>query len=221
MKKKLYILLAILIVVVYGAWYAYCHYYPMLLRRSASPASPDIVNTEYRFSDVNSTHLSAAKRNGIKPVSNRDNLQTESLTKIKSCNQYKVEHLTHSVPYLTPEAAKLLNEIGARFQQALKEEGLERHRIIVTSVLRTEEDVRQLQKVNGNASSKSAHQYATTFDITYVRFDRQSLWGKSATNKQLANILGEVLSQLHKERRCYIKYERKQCCFHITSKERR
>ena len=221
MKKKHCILLAILVVVVYGAWYAYCHYYPLLLRRSVSPASPDIVNTEYRFSDVNSSHLSVAKRNGIKPVSNRENLRTESLTKIKSCNQYKVEHLTHSVPYLTPEAAKLLNEIGARFQQELKEQGLERHRIIVTSVLRTEEDVRQLQKVNGNASKNSAHQYATTFDITYVRFDRQSLWGKSATNKQLANILGEVLRQLHKERRCYIKYERKQRCFHITLKEKR
>ena len=219
MKKKLYILLAILVVVVYGAWYAYCHYYPLLLRRSASSASPDIVNTEYRFSDVNSTHLSAAKKKGIKPVSNRDRLQMESLTTIESCDQYKVEHLTHSVPYLTPEAAKLLNEIGARFQQELKEQGLERHRIIVTSVLRTDEDVRQLQKVNGNAAKNSAHQFATTFDVTYVRFDRQSLWGKSATNKQLANILGEVLRQLHTERRCYIKYEHKQRCFHITSRK--
>ena len=73
---------------------------------------------------------------------------------------------------------------------------MEKHRIIVTSLLRTDDDVKRLRKVNGNAAANSAHQYATTFDITYVRYDRLSLFGKSATNKQLANILGKVLQQL-------------------------
>jgi len=215
-KRKHFILLAILIVVAYGGWYAYCHYYPLLSRETSGSTSADIVNAEYHFGDVNNTHLSAAKKHGIKPVSNRNNLRKKSLAKIESCDKYKVEHLTHSVPYLIPESADLLNEIASRFQNTLKKQGFRKHRIIVTSVLRTAEDVRELKKINDNASNNSAHQYATTFDITYIRFDRQSLWGKPATNKQLANILGEVLKEMRKEKRCHIKYERKQHCFHIT-----
>ena len=127
--------------------------------------------------------------------------------------------MTHSVPYLTEFSANLLKEIGTRFQQELKKQGIIKHRIIITSVLRTREDIGKLRKVNGNASGNSAHQYATTFDITYVRYDRQSIWGKSTKNEQLANILGKVLSELRNEGRCYIKYERKQRCFHITSRK--
>ena len=229
-KKRTLILFATLIVLSYGTWYAYCHYYPILLERAhqyyssltkrpLGSSSTDVVNSEYHFGDTNSTHLTVARRNGIKPVSERNNLQTKTLIKIESCDLYLVEHLTHSVPYLTHESANLLEEISIRFQKALKEQGFEKHRIIITSVLRTKEDVKRLREVNGNASDNSAHQYATTFDITYIRFDRQSLFGKNPNKKQLANILGEVLKQLRHEGRCYIKYERKQRCFHITSKK--
>ena len=211
-------IVGLLMVMAVGAWYAYRHVYPMLRRGTGGSTSHGIVNVEYRFGDVNSTHLSAAQRHGITPVANRKMLQTGSLERIKSCDRYKVDGLTHSVPYLTPASEDLLNEIGSRFQQAVKEQGFENHRIIVTSVLRTGEDVRRLRKVNGNASANSAHQYATTFDISYVRFERMSFDGKSVSNKQLANILGRVLKELRNEGRCYIKYERNQTCFHITSR---
>ncbi len=177
-----------------------------------------VVNSEYRFGDVNKTHLQAAQKNGIKPVANRKQLNTKSLIKIESCDTYMVESLTHSVAYLTPASANLLEEIGNRFQKELKEQGLEKHRIIVTSVLRTGEDVKRLQKTNSNATTNSAHQYATTFDITYIRFDRQSIFGNSPETDLLANALGKVLKQLRDEGRCYIKYEQNQHCFHITSK---
>ena len=159
------------------------------------------------------------QKNGIKPVSSRDELKTDKLVKIESCDEYMVERLTHSVPYLTKSTAELLSDIGTRFQKELKEQGFEKHRVIVTSVLRTGEDAKRLRKVNGNASKNSAHQYGTTFDITYVRYDRQSLFGKSASEKQLAKALGTVLKQLRNESYCYVKYERKQRCFHITSRK--
>ena len=203
---------------IFVVWYAYCHYFPILLNSSAKFTSADIVENEYRFADINNTHLSAARRVGIKPVANREQLETNTLSKIRSGNHYTVDCLTHSVPYLTPASAKLLDEIGTRFQKELQDAGFEKHRIIVTSILRTEEDVKALRKTNSNASKNSAHQYATTFDIAYTRFDRQSLFGKPANNKQLANILGHVLEQLRKEGLCYVKYERKRRCFHITSR---
>ena len=215
---KLAVVTAIMAVMAYGAWYAYCHFVPMLRDITSGSTSPGIVDAEYQFGDINSTHLTAAREHGITPAENRTALQTSSLEKVSSCSAYRVEHLTHSVPYLMPASKDLLNEIGSRFQQAVKEQGFENHRIIVTSVLRTGEDVRRLRKVNGNASANSAHQYATTFDISYTRFERMSLDGKPVSNKQLANILGRVLKELRNEGRCYIKYERNQTCFHITSR---
>ena len=202
---------------------AFCFGGYYLCLRLPSPhrgsTSADIVHSEYRFGDVNKTHLSAARKYGIKPVAERADIPTEDLIEIESCKQYLVGYMAHSSPYLTPGAAEQLDEIAVRFQTALKEQGLEKHRIIVTSILRTGSDVKRLREVNENASANSAHQYATTFDITYVRFDRQSLFGKAADNEKLANILGEALKQLRDEGRCYVKYETRQHCFHITSRK--
>lgn len=220
-KKKLLgstIIVTALIAIAIGTWYAYCHYYPLLMNRRGGSTSANIVDDMYRFNDINSTHLQAARQRGIKPISDKSRLNKEQLAKIESCNYYKVDRLTHSVPYLTSSTKELLEKVGERFQKSLKEQGLEKHRIIVTSMLRTDDDVNELRKVNGNAAANSAHQYATTFDITYVRFDRLSLIGKTATNKQLANILGSVLKHLRDEGLCYVKYERNQRCFHITSR---
>ena len=186
--------------------------------RKSGRVSTDIIKAEYHFGDVNKTHLKAAKKNGIKPIQTRNQIPTQSLVKIESCDRYAIDRLPHSVPYLTPSSVELLDEIGSRFQATLAELGLRKHRMIVTSVLRTRDDVRRLRKVNGNASANSAHQYATTFDITYARFERLSLKGEAANNMRLANILGNVLEQMRKENRCYVKYERRQRCFHITSR---
>lgn len=212
------VIVTALIAIAIGSWYVYCHYYPLLLNRRGGSTSANIVDNRYRFGDVNSTHLRAARQKGIRPVADKSRLNKERLAKIESGKYYKVDWLTHSVPYLTPSTKELLEMIGERFQKSLKEQGIEKHRIIVTSVLRTDDDVKELRKVNGNAAANSAHQYATTFDITYVRFDRLSLFGKSATNQQLANILGEVIKQLRDDGLCYVKYERNQRCFHISSR---
>lgn len=174
----------------------------------------------FHLADGNSTQLKAAQRYGLERTL-RDRSQvsdvTHRLVKIANCRYYRVDRLGHSVPYLTPEASDLLEIIGREFQKALKKSKLGTYRIIVTSVLRTEEDVRNLMKKNGNAVKKSTHQYATTFDITYSRFDHVS--GRAATQKQLKYLLGKVLSELRDKGRCYVMHEEKQPCFHITSRK--
>lgn len=173
------------------------------------------------FNDMNSTHLSSATKLGLKqPLKNRaeaDGVKS-SLVKISSNDYYKVDKLTHSIPYLTTGAAELLEMIGKNFQDSLKSKGLNPSRIIVTSVLRTQEDITRL-KISGNPnpSINSAHRYATTFDITYARFDKVSP-RKSAGKKTLKKVLGEVLHDLKKQKKCYVKYEVKQKCFHITTR---
>ncbi len=173
----------------------------------------------FHLSDGNSKQLGAAQRYGLgRTLKDRSQVDgvVDRLVKISDCRYYRVDRLTHSVPYLTPGASKLLETIGRDFQKALKKSKLGTYRFIVTSVLRTEEDVRRLMKKNGNAVKKSTHQYATTFDITYSRFDHVS--GKRATPKQLKYVLGKVLSNLRDKGRCYVMHERQQPCFHITSR---
>ena len=96
------------------------------------------------------------------------------------------------------------------------------NKIIVTSVLRTEDDVKRLRRRNGNASANSAHFYGTTFDVSWKRFkkveDEDGRPLQDVSSDTLKLVLSEVLRDLRKADKCYIKYELKQGCFHITTR---
>ncbi len=171
----------------------------------------------FSYHYVNPHQGKGAVKYGIEPLENRDALTRKvkrHLTHIEEGKYYTVDRLTHSVPYLTPDAADLLKDIGKDFQKSLRKHKKGNYKIIVTSALRTKEDVRKLMKVNSNAVSNSAHCRATTFDITYSRF--KYVDGKKVDTRQLKYLLGEVLDKLAKKGRCYVLYETKQTCFHIT-----
>lgn len=178
--------------------------------------------TSYRrtFGDLNDAHLSVAIRKGINPLETRvgaDTMHAE-LLRIVPNGYFAMDSLTHSIPYLVPSASVLLTKVGQNFQDSLKRKGLAPNRIIVTSVLRTKQDVKKLRRRNVNASLNSAHFYATTFDVSYRRFEPvDSLMGKEDSRK-LKMVLAEVLRDLRKKEWCYVKYEVKQGCFHITSR---
>ena len=180
----------------------------------------------YRFHDVNDTQIVAAQSFGIEPLRARtdiDSMLTSQLWMVETSNSFKVEKLTHSVLYLTPSAAQLLYTIATNFQDKLRNQGLAQYQIIVTSLLRTEDDVRHLMRVNRNAVKKSCHMYATTFDIAYNCFEKvdsmPDFEGNDATHRTLVNTLGETLKELRDSNRCYIKFERGQPCFHITTRQ--
>ena len=178
------------------------------------------------FNDQNGVQLKAAAQFGIKqPLKNRDAADDvkDGLIRIRDNSHYTIAKLTHSIPYLTDGAAELLDMIGKNFLDSLESKGLNPNRIIVTSVLRTQEDIKNLQKSgNHNAVSNSAHCYATTFDIAYAYYDKS--WFKnfrfceSVEPETLKKVLGEVLRDLRKQKKCYVKYEVKQRCFHITTR---
>ena len=178
------------------------------------------------FNDQNGVQLKSAALFGIKqPLKNRDEADNvkDGLVRIRSNSHYKIAKLTHSIPYLTNGAAELLDMIGKNFLDSLESKGLNPNKIIVTSVLRTQEDIKKLQKSgNPNSVSNSAHCYATTFDIAYAYYDKT--WFKnfrfceSVEAETLQKVLSEVLRDLRKEKKCYVKYEVKQRCFHITTR---
>ena len=173
----------------------------------------------FKFSDPNPHQLAGTKKYGIEPLEDRSELDRvkHRLKHVEECEYYAVDPLTHSVPYLTPEAAKLLKDIGKRFQKKLKQHKMGKHKIIVTSVLRTKDDVRKLMKVNSNAVSNSAHCRATTFDLSYRRF--KHVEGAQANAAQMKYLLGEVLSELREKGRCSVIYETKQTCLHVTVRQ--
>ncbi len=175
------------------------------------------VDFPFTFNDNNPHQLAAAKKYGIEPLEDRSQLTkkvTKHLRLIEENDYYSVDPLTHSVPYLTPDAAKLLKDIGKQFQKAEKKHKMGKYKIIVTSVLRTKEDVRKLMKVNSNAVPNSAHCHATTFDITYRRY--KYIEGRENDSRQMKYLLGEVLDKLRQKGRCYVRYETQQTCLHIT-----
>jgi len=171
------------------------------------------------FNDSNHVQLNAATELGIHPISDLKSAWNikHPIVKIESCREYFVDKLTHSYPFLVPEAAQLLRDIGSRFNDTLKARGGGAYRIKVTSVLRTPATIASLRRINRNAVDTSAHQFATTFDISFGNFICDSVT-TARSQEDLKNLLAEILYNLRKEKRCYVKYERKQSCFHITAR---
>ena len=159
-----------------------------------------VVSYKRSFGDLNAVQLKSAKAIGISPVASRE-----------------------EAPYLVPTASALLETIGENFLDSLESKGLNPNKIIVTSVTRTKEDVKRLRRTNGNASMNSCHFYGTTFDISWKRFtkveDPDGRPMQDVRADTLKMVLSEVLRDLKKEERCYVKYELKQGCFHITARK--
>lgn len=181
-----------------------------------------VVSYKRSFGDLNEVQLKAAKKWGISPIAFREDALEigDKLKEIVSCEYYAVDSLTHSIPFLVPKAAALVDTIGKNFIDSLRCKGLNPNKIIVTSVLKTKEDVKKLRRTNGNASKNSCHFYGTTFDVSWKRFvkvedpDGRPMQDVSADTLKL--VLSEVLRDLRKDERCYVKYELRQGCFHIT-----
>lgn len=197
-----------------------CGGYESRIERPDEPRRVANINFRREFNDLNDEHLSVAKKIGVAAHDVENIYEDDILEKLQPLNDeeaYIVDELTHSVPFLVPRAAELLSEIGRSFQDSLVAHHLPPYKLIVTSVLRTGKDVKKLGRRNINASKNSAHCYATTFDITYKRFHALSDEDDVAQIK-LKLVLGEVLRDLKKQGRCYVKHEVKQACFHITAR---
>ncbi len=181
-----------------------------------------IGNYNKDFNDLNDLHLKAAQTIGISPISSREEAEKQSkkLKEIKSCNTFDVMELTHSIPFLAPQAADLLDKIGNNFRDSLESLNAPVYRLRVTSILRTKDDISKLKKRNVNSTENSAHLYGTTFDIAWNKYNKADEKDTlNLTPEQLKMVLASVLRDLKKEKTCYIKHEKKQGCFHITARK--
>ena len=175
------------------------------------------------FPDQQDVQILAANKYGVNPVQNREEAEHSKgkLVYVGSNPFFYVDKLNNSIPYLVPRASVLLQDIGRAYFDSLQIKGIPLHKIIVTSILRTKDDVAKLRTRNGNATENSCHLYGTTFDICYNRY--KQIQTREQPRRQVQNdtlkwVFSEVLRDFRNKNRCYIKYEVKQGCFHITVK---
>ena len=196
--------------------------FPLHLSRSSVHKIRSVSSYAEAFPDTNAVQLVAAQKWGVSPVKNREDAESRKreLVFVGSNPYFHVDPLYSSIPYLVPRAAVLLQDIGQAFFDSLYVKGVPMHKIIVTSVLRSQEDVAKLRRRNGNATENSCHLYGTTFDICYNRYktveDPDGSARRQVRNDTLKWVLSEVLRDMRNQNRCYIKYEVKQGCFHMT-----
>ncbi len=174
------------------------------------------------FNDINEEHLAMAKKVGLQnpPQTSAEIPGIKGLVKLESNDLYTIYSLSHSSPYLTKGAANELDAIARAFKDSLSRKGLLEYRIVVSSILRSKDDVKKLRKSgNPNASENSAHCYGATFDIAYTIYTRDNDDECEAFMQpfELTKVLGEVLLDRKKAGKCIVKFERKEHCFHITS----
>lgn len=179
------------------------------------------------FPDIQDVQIVAAQKNGIRPARSRDDVKRlvskHKLVNISHSPYYVVDNLSHSMPYLVPKAQHLLNTISINFIDSLINKGMKPYLPVISSVLRSTEDVKKLQRGNRNATTNSCHCYGTTIDIAYHRFIPLDASIEELSSKDMIRwddnlkfVLGEVLNDLRAQGKCYVKYERKQACFHLT-----
>ena len=174
-----------------------------------------VANFKAEFPDSQSVQIVAAERWGVRPVQNREDAEErkKELVYVGESPYWHVDRLSSSIPYLVPRAAVLLQDIGQAFYDSLYNKGIPFNQFIVTSLLRSMDDVAKLQRHNPNATERSCHLFGTTFDICYNRYHPVT---QAVRDDTLKWVLSEVLRDKRNEGRCYIKYEVKQGCFHMT-----
>jgi hypothetical protein len=189
------------------------------VKQANAPISPSS-----KLNDQNEIHLVHAQKNGLKKTFTTN---AEFLSKIDSMKNnfilaevtetpfYQIKSLTHSQPYLIPEAVDMLNEIGYRFQQRLAEKKYDNFKFRITSLLRTEEMQNNLSHRNSNASSHSAHLYGTTVDISYKNFYNVKK-DTVESSYEAVQTLTKILIEMRQECKFLAVRERKQSCFHLT-----
>ncbi|MFT3902252.1 MAG: DUF5715 family protein [Niabella sp.] len=157
------------------------------------------------------THLLAAKKSGIGPVENVKHLNSlvskNRLTAVKAKGKgYTIHKLTHSKPYLTPNAKRVMDDIAQQFYAKTKKT------ITITSLTRTIYDQNRLTNVNANATTGlSAHNYGVAFDISYIRFSKVK-----TPNARLEKQLEQLLIRFQQQGKIYYIKEKREMCFHVT-----
>ncbi len=181
--------------------------------------------------DKNAEQVASAQRLGIRVGGARARLVREGriVALGDSTAWWILRDMDHSVPYVTPDARTMLEQLGRRFHARLDRLGLPRYRMKVTSALRTDQTQAELRRINSYASQTvSAHEFGTTVDVSHERFAAPAgLAGGEMEAEVLDSIgkehakvlqaeLGRALAELRDAGALHVMMENKQPVYHMT-----
>ena len=176
---------------------------------------------------MNDVQLATAQRLGISQIADRGRGRsdarktscTSTTTRFTGCNISPTPSLI-----LFPRAQRLLNEISRCFIDSLQRKGYPFHKIIVSSGAphrqgRNETAPRQQQRVGKTAATASAQRSTSLLQLLLSRCRRKNDKGERRIyDGRLKDILSEVLRDQRMMGTCYVRYESRQACFHITAR---
>lgn len=201
---------------------------------------------------LQNSHMRSARALGVGRVADSaaatQLVEQNELVRLEDTTKYYyIQEINYSVPYVTPDMAALLDSIGRRFHERLREHDLPMYRFTISSLLRTTENQRALRGVNPNATpSLSTHSLGATIDVVYhdYRYSPQPGDTLRATSypflnerldtmrrerynalgmrywQELKGLLGRVLFALQQKGVVKVTLERQLPVFHFTVAER-
>lgn len=203
-------------------------------------------------------HLAAAERYGIAPIREAGEIaglvKSGELVEVAGSAEsgFFYYNVRKQYRYLTPGAAAGLDAIAERLQRVLREKDAARReareaetlpalplvKFAVSSALRPVAYQSGLRGRNANASLRSSHSAAVSFDIFYDEYfvrlpdiaagdapipaaeeqlrRRMGFWLGAALRRQFRAALTETLLQLQREGMLYAILEKRQRCYHVT-----
>ena len=200
---------------------------------------------------LNAQHIERARSLGVPRVETRADVPARveqgELVEIQDNPYYAVMPMDYGVPFLTADAAALLDSIGVRFHERLAEAGLPPFQFVVSSGFRTAADQKKLTGRNVNAArGGSSHEYATTFDVTYRRYRPSPIAANDLPSfhieamrpvyeqrllelydgytdtyeARLKALLGRAMLDVQEAGYGYVIHERRQPVYHVTVAQR-
>ena len=183
--------------------------------------------------DKNAEQIATAQRLGIRVGSDARREQFVREGRIvalgDSTEWWILRDMDHSVPYVTPDARAVLQQLGRRFHARLDSLGLPRYRMKVTSALRTDATQAELRRINSYASQTvSAHEFGTTIDVSHERFAAPAtLAGGEMEAEVLDSIgkehakvlqaeLGRAIAEMRDAGALHVMMENQQPVYHMT-----
>lgn len=138
-----------------------------------------------------------------------------NLVEFTSNEKYFIDTMYYSYPYARPFVKTFIDEMWTRFQEKLLQTDLYGVQLVLTSFTRTKSSVERLRRKNRNAIKCSTHLHGTTFDISYKTF----MFNRPLSEGEVSHLketLASVLFDMRREKKCFVKYEYFQTCFHVV-----
>jgi len=166
-------------------------------------------------------YMDRSVKQGVIPSYDKKGIQRlirfGKLNPITANKGYTLDTFHYSYAALTPYAEKILNEIGAAFEDSLINTPLAGTKLVVTSMTRTHYTVSKLVRRNRTAVRKSPHLNGNSFDFSFSRFvSTRTL--TDCEMQYLQQLSASILYRFKCDCKVWVTFERHEECLHVVAR---